>query len=952
MSGRGMTRREIGLAVLLAALVFAWPLRDALFSSERVLFGVDSATVQKPWSQVIEAERETAAQAGDELRPRNPFLSDQAFGFYPYYRWVSASWRAGDPPLWNPLIFAGAPGLSNPQTGVLDPQVLVLALLEALGGEAAFHWGLTFTSFLRLLFAGLGAYFLARRLGLSAAGAALAGTTFGFSGYLVGWLGHSLGHVTPTLPWMLFFLEGVRRSGGGARAPVVGLALTTAAAILGGHPETSFYVGCAAGLWAVRILLEDRRAGATAFLGLVAGTLFSAPLLLPFLEYLPLSASQAIRETHVAGQVVDWFSVGLLLVAGALLVRARRTAERGTGAALVAAVGAGALVLGAYLVLRTRGLPASFGLQFFFDLFGAPVGSGGYRGPGAYLEEASTWLPAAAIVFALASLFAGRGVLVGRRWIVGIGLVAWLLALRAPGVLEVYQRVPVVGLGATVRAASVSSLMLGLLAGEALQTPRLFGRVAAGGTVVLLALGVLLPGAGEPLDPSVARAPESDEHVLFRRVPQPELGNETAALDGVISGALPVRAVRVEMARVDRHGEPTGERPIVVPAKLDPPSEATGGSRAFACPHIDTQHLAPGWWRFRVLLFADAEASRPLGERIASISERTARPAATTASAVALLVACLLLAASQRWSRQTAWLAVAAAAAQGVVFVRAVQPSVPAGEVFPPTRTEELVRREQGFGRYLSEPGVLPASCGMTRGLRALDGHDGMDVAEFNRFRVLALQPNTNALLGWNARSVDLDAPGFRLLGVTVLATSTPLEHPRWELFAGPASAPEPAEVYLYRNRAPFPRAFLVNRVADPATLTADPANWDPLELAAWDGAWRPERPFTKGDVEVVDWSNNAVRLEAKLDGDGLLVLAEQAFPGWRAWVDGEEVEVGTADGILRGVPLGAGEHEVVFRYRPRSLLLGSWAAGFGALLLIAWILRAGRRQSSKAMPS
>ena len=61
------------------------------------------------------------------------------------------------------------------------------------------------------------------------------------------WLGFSLAHVAVTLPWMLYFLEGAR-----ARRPVaaaIGVALSTAAAVLGGHPETSFYVGAAAFVW-------------------------------------------------------------------------------------------------------------------------------------------------------------------------------------------------------------------------------------------------------------------------------------------------------------------------------------------------------------------------------------------------------------------------------------------------------------------------------------------------------------------------------------------------------------------------------------------------------------------------------------------------------------------------------------------------------------------------------
>ena len=126
---------RIGLAALAFLLAAAWPLRPALLDPDRVLLGVDTASTALPWSAVVAAD--PAAEAAS--RPRNPGLSDQALVFYPGQKWVSRSWRAGDPPFWNPLIYAGVPAAGNPQLGVFYPQVLLVALAEALFGERGFH---------------------------------------------------------------------------------------------------------------------------------------------------------------------------------------------------------------------------------------------------------------------------------------------------------------------------------------------------------------------------------------------------------------------------------------------------------------------------------------------------------------------------------------------------------------------------------------------------------------------------------------------------------------------------------------------------------------------------------------------------------------------------------------------------------------------------------------------
>lgn len=75
-----------------------------------------------------------------------------------------------------------------------------------------------------------------------------------------------------------------------------------------------------------------------------------------------------------------------------------------------------------------------------------------------------------------------------------------------------------------------------------------------------------------------------------------------------------------------------------------------------------------------------------------------------------------------------------------------------------------------------------------------------------------------------------------------------------------------------------------------------------------------------------------------------MVVVAESWFPGWKATVDGKDVDVVQADGAFLGVPVPAGDHEVKLQYhRPAAATLGRWVTAITILASLVLLLAPGQ---------
>jgi hypothetical protein len=100
----------------------------------------------------------------------------------------------------------------------------------------------------------------------------------------------------------------------------------------------------------------------------------------------------------------------------------------------------------------------------------------------------------------------------------------------------------------------------------------------------------------------------------------------------------------------------------------------------------------------------------------------------------------------------------------------------------------------------------------------------------------------------------------------------------------------------------------------------------------------------------AVTWRSrtpNELAWSVSTERPALLVVADNWFPAWHATVDGAEAPVLRAYHTLRAVPVPAGEHEVVMRYRSSVVGTSLWVsiallvALGGGLGVQAWRARA-----------
>ncbi len=182
----------------------------------------------------------------------------------------------------------------------------------------------------------------------------------------------------------------------------------------------------------------------------------------------------------------------------------------------------------------------------------------------------------------------------------------------------------------------------------------------------------------------------------------------------------------------------------------------------------------------------------------------------------------------------------------------------------------------------------------------------------------------------------------------------------------------------LYENKNAMPRAFFANQIIEvpgpaEALRILSGSGFDPRTTVVSEGAAaRPAMHITRSMqvrnvtqpytglmkqmsvllapaiATIIEDKRDRVAIQTENGTEGLLVLSDNYYPGWRARVDGVPAEVLRANCTMRAVNVPAGRHLVSFVFMPAAFFVSMYVSvAATALTLAALILSAFKRRRS-----
>jgi hypothetical protein len=145
-----------------------------------------------------------------------------------------------------------------------------------------------------------------------------------------------------------------------------------------------------------------------------------------------------------------------------------------------------------------------------------------------------------------------------------------------------------------------------------------------------------------------------------------------------------------------------------------------------------------------------------------------------------------------------------------------------------------------------------------------------------------------------------------------------------------------------------LPRVYLVNKLilahsakVDLQTLFSP--SFNPAETVVveqnFPGLAEIMKSGQTGNASIKSYNENNVSITTNSPVESFLVLADNYYPGWKAFVDGKAVPVYRTDYTLRGVAVSAGKHNVYFVYDPLSFKLGLLLSVFSGIVILILFL-------------
>lgn len=278
----------------------------------------------------------------------------------------------------------------------------------------------------------------------------------------------------------------------------------------------------------------------------------------------------------------------------------------------------------------------------------------------------------------------------------------------------------------------------------------------------------------------------------------------------------------------------------------------------------------------------------------------------------------------------------------GIFGMRFVTP-VDTGQYLNENSALQFLKKDKGLYRVLPlENTGLYENMGEIYRISSLNGYHPYILRRYLEFVNIINKKSPSHMVSSSIHLTNYNSSLVNLLNTKYLLSAEKIESEKFRLVWD-------QDLKIYENKEFLPRAFIVYRAKvikerDKIFEELTNPHFNPRDCVILE-----EEPpvgmsgnFPVPDesrMEFVDYSPNNFRLKADLKKEGLLVLSEIYYPGWKAYVDGKEEKIYQADYILRAIYLNPGKHDIRFVYDPLSFKVGTYISLITALFLLLVII-------------
>ncbi|MCU4155910.1 YfhO family protein [Carboxylicivirga sp. A043] len=98
-----------------------------------------------------------------------------------------------------------------------------------------------------------------------------------------------------------------------------------------------------------------------------------------------------------------------------------------------------------------------------------------------------------------------------------------------------------------------------------------------------------------------------------------------------------------------------------------------------------------------------------------------------------------------------------------------------------------------------------------------------------------------------------------------------------------------------------------------------------------------------RGQIQLNSYAPDYLIFESDAPQAQLAVFSDVYYDkGWKAYIDGEEAEIIRTNYLLRGLMIPEGRHDIEFRFKPQSFVIGQTLATISSIIILLLIIAAG----------